>query len=305
MPGMDGLTFLTRAREIRPDLPVIVLSAFGDMANLRAAMNRGAFDFLIKPIEMDDLAATIGKAFEHARGLRAAASSVAQNRALRMFVSSRVAERLQAPLGGVEALTDEISDATLTFLRVCGFDGPVDAASAATTLRRLNASFEIVIPEIIARGGNVHTLLGGALVAVFDGVDHVARAVAACISVRDQLAWVAASAADPPCAGSVCIGVATGKILRGCAGSRSYMRLDDTLLGSPVGAARKLHNQAAPGEILVSDAVRLEVERAFDLLPRSAPPGAADSAVIWSVVRRMPPVRFPGAETMRVDPGEP
>jgi len=65
MPEMDGLTLLAKLNEMhRPALRVIMVSAYGDMANIRQAMNNGAFDFAIKPIDMDDLSATIKKAIK-------------------------------------------------------------------------------------------------------------------------------------------------------------------------------------------------------------------------------------------------
>ena len=63
MPEMDGLTLLARVNEMHnPALKVIMVSAYGDMENIREAMNNGAFDFATKPIDMDDLAKTIEKA---------------------------------------------------------------------------------------------------------------------------------------------------------------------------------------------------------------------------------------------------
>ena len=63
MPEMDGLTLLAKLNEKRnPAMRVIMVSAYGDMRNIRQAMNNGAFDFATKPIDMDDLALTIEKA---------------------------------------------------------------------------------------------------------------------------------------------------------------------------------------------------------------------------------------------------
>lgn len=63
MPEMDGLTLLTRINEMRdPALKCIMVSAYGDMDNIRSAMNNGAFDFATKPIDLDDLSRTIEKA---------------------------------------------------------------------------------------------------------------------------------------------------------------------------------------------------------------------------------------------------
>lgn len=65
MPEMDGLTLLTKINEMRnPALKCIMVSAYGDMGNIRQAMNNGAFDFATKPIDLDDLSVTIEKAIE-------------------------------------------------------------------------------------------------------------------------------------------------------------------------------------------------------------------------------------------------
>lgn len=61
MPEMDGLTLLTKLNEQYPLLKSVIVSAYGDMANIRMALNRGAFDFVTKPIDFDDLEATLKK----------------------------------------------------------------------------------------------------------------------------------------------------------------------------------------------------------------------------------------------------
>lgn len=71
MPVMDGLTLLARINELKkPSLKTVIISAYGDMENIRTAMNRGAFDFLTKPINFDDLQITINKTIEEALFLR-------------------------------------------------------------------------------------------------------------------------------------------------------------------------------------------------------------------------------------------
>ncbi len=72
MPQMDGLTLLAQLPEIDPDLRAVIISAYGDMRNIRTAMNRGAFDFITKPIDFDDLRVTIQRTLEHLVSWRAA-----------------------------------------------------------------------------------------------------------------------------------------------------------------------------------------------------------------------------------------
>ncbi|MEB3163386.1 MAG: ATP-binding protein [Prochlorothrix sp.] len=64
MPFMDGLTLLKQVQRDYPQLYTIVVSAYGDMGNIRQAMNGGAFDFLTKPMSLDDLQVTLEKTLE-------------------------------------------------------------------------------------------------------------------------------------------------------------------------------------------------------------------------------------------------
>jgi YesN/AraC family two-component response regulator len=70
MPEMDGLTLLQKIKEINPMIRSVMLSAYGDMSNIRTAMNNGAFDFLNKPIDLNDLGITIKKTLEEVKRLK-------------------------------------------------------------------------------------------------------------------------------------------------------------------------------------------------------------------------------------------
>src|SRR6202043_472201 len=72
MPRMDGLTLLQKLRESAENVSTIIVSAYGDMNNIRTAMNRGAFDFVTKPIDFLDLETTIAKTVRHVEFLREA-----------------------------------------------------------------------------------------------------------------------------------------------------------------------------------------------------------------------------------------
>ncbi len=72
MPQMDGLTFLSRLSEEEVPIKAVMVSAYGDMGNIRAAMNRGAFDFVTKPIDFDDLEITIEKAVKEIEAIKEA-----------------------------------------------------------------------------------------------------------------------------------------------------------------------------------------------------------------------------------------
>lgn len=75
MPEMDGLTLLQQIPSVDPNIKSVIISAYGDMENIRAAMNRGAFDFVTKPIDFEDLRITIDRTVRHLQMWRDALAS--------------------------------------------------------------------------------------------------------------------------------------------------------------------------------------------------------------------------------------
>jgi len=109
MPRMDGLTLLGHLAEKHTALKSVVVSAYGDMENIRTAMNRGAFDFLTKPIDFSDLQITIDKTLKHleeAQELRRATAAAELSRAtLARYFSPSVVTQVSSdpngmPMGG-------------------------------------------------------------------------------------------------------------------------------------------------------------------------------------------------------------
>ncbi|MCE2501270.1 MAG: SpoIIE family protein phosphatase [Dehalococcoidia bacterium] len=78
MPQMDGLALLSHMPEVAPDVQAVIISAYGDMKNIRAAMNLGAFDFVTKPVDFEDLRITIERALNNLEAWREATSSRAR-----------------------------------------------------------------------------------------------------------------------------------------------------------------------------------------------------------------------------------
>jgi signal transduction histidine kinase len=112
MPRMDGLTLLQKLQQIEGDLSAIVVSAYGDMANIRSAMNRGAFDFLIKPLDFLDFETTIAKTIRHVEVLREARRRQAENQRLESASQNKshfianMSHELRTPLNAIIGLTD-------------------------------------------------------------------------------------------------------------------------------------------------------------------------------------------------------
>ena len=307
MPGMDGLTFLERAAELRPLLKVVMVSAYGDMANIRSAMNRGAFDFLVKPIDFKDFEVTIVKTLKHVHEARRTAEAAEENKLLRMFVSSAVLERLPARRAAGDITASETVDASIVFIDICGFDGLVATGAPEAVMRQLNANFEIIVPEVAARGGGIDKFLGDAVMATFRGENHAERALDACLAVRAQLARMAERVGEgSPYAHGVTMGIDCGRVALGSLGSRALSRLDLTMIGPAVNAAARLEAMATRGQILISERVFTTVRGAFQCepLPPVALPGHAEPTPVFNILGRLQaeePGPLTDARTVQMD----
>jgi putative two-component system response regulator len=89
MPIMDGLTLIPKLSVVSPVLKTIVVSAYGDMDNIRAAMNRGAHDFVMKPIEFGDLDTTLKRTIEHVAQRKQALQTYEMNELLKIAVDQK------------------------------------------------------------------------------------------------------------------------------------------------------------------------------------------------------------------------
>ncbi len=96
MPKMDGLALLERIPNVDPDVRAVIVSAYGDMHNIRTAMNRGAFDFVTKPIDFGDLRVTIDRTLENSAVWRQAMES--RNQLVALENELDVARRMQASI---------------------------------------------------------------------------------------------------------------------------------------------------------------------------------------------------------------
>ena len=85
MPEMDGLTLLTKLSENSPLVKTVIVSAYGDMDNIRSAMNKGAFDFVCKPVNFEDLELTIEKTLGHVKQMKDTLQAIKENNILKMF----------------------------------------------------------------------------------------------------------------------------------------------------------------------------------------------------------------------------
>src|SRR5690349_17503652 len=90
MPVMDGLTLLGKLKETNCLAKAVIVSAYGDMDNIRTAMNRGAFDFITKPVNFEDLELTMQKTMHHVAQVKQTLQAIKENNILKMYVDETV-----------------------------------------------------------------------------------------------------------------------------------------------------------------------------------------------------------------------
>jgi len=263
MPEMDGLTLLDKIGQMNPILKAVIVSAYGDMDNIRVAMNRGAFDFITKPVNFEDLDLTIIKTIRHVAQTRQTLKAIRENNILRMYVDETVLNFMSRPEYESALLKNETIEATVAFIDICGFTAITETEQPNVVVNMLNSYFDIIVHEIIAQNGYVDKFIGDAVLAVFRNEFHLDRAVDACLAVREQLEQLVP---DPNGLGfkpKVSIGIHSGEMICGNIGSASLRRLDYTVIGDVVNTAERLHSVAENGQIIIAESSYEKIKQSF------------------------------------------
>ena len=154
MPVMDGLTLLSELRGQNTFIKTVMVSAYGDMDNIRTAMNRGAFDFVCKPVDFKDLELTIEKTIGQVKELRETMQAIQENNILKMYVSDNVLNFMARPGFTDQLLISETIEATSVFIDICGFTMLAEQLPANVVVQMLNTYFDQIVQEVIAQQGH-------------------------------------------------------------------------------------------------------------------------------------------------------
>src|SRR3984885_13697979 len=184
MPRMDGLTLLQKIRESAENVSTIIVSAYGDMTNIRTAMNRGEFDFVTKPIDFADLEKTIAKTVRHVEALREArrrqSAAERAHAALSRYFSPNLAQRLASDADTID-LGGQRREIATPFSDITGFTALVEKLEPSVLGPLLNDYLSGMTDIVFAHDGTVAKIVGDALHVLFgapgEQADHAARAV--------------------------------------------------------------------------------------------------------------------------------
>ena len=192
MPRMDGLSLLQKLQESEENIMTVIVSAYGDMTNIRTAMNRGAFDFVTKPIDFLDLETTIAKTIRHIDFLRQARQRQAEAErayaSLSRYFSPNLAQRLAGDTAAVDLEGQRREIATL-FTDIASFTALVETLEPSVLGPLLNEYLTGMTDIVFANDGTVAKIVGDALHILFGAPgaqsDHAARAVACALSLDE------------------------------------------------------------------------------------------------------------------------
>lgn len=246
MPRMDGLTLLGELEKNHGELRTVVVSAYGDLDNIRTAMNRGAFDFLTKPIDFSDLDATIRKTLNHLEAYRELNRQKVKAEADRTLLSRYFSPQVAATLAsgdGLEGLGGERREATFLFTDLSGFTSLVETTHSDIIVELLNGYLDGVARVIFGHEGTVMKVIGDAVQAIFGAPvyqsDHGARAVSCALDIDDFAQDYRQSWADRGIElGHTRIGINTGEAIIGTFGGETFF--DYTAYGDAVNTAARL-----------------------------------------------------------------
>ncbi len=264
MPEMDGLTLLSRLNEQNTLLKAVIVSAYGDMENIRTAMNRGAFDFITKPVNFEDLELTMEKTLRYVKQLRETMQAIKENNILKMYVDETVLNFMGSREFENSLMANETVQASVAFIDICSFTTISENESPDTVVKLLNKYFDVMVREIIAQGGLVDKFIGDAVMAVFRGDYHLDRAIDACLAVRKKIEALPNESGNIFFSPKVSIGINSGEMISGNIGSATLRRLDYTVIGDAVNTAQRLQSAAKENQIIISESSYEKVKESFN-----------------------------------------
>ena len=264
MPEMDGLTLLSRLGESSPLIKSVIVSAYGDMDNIRTAMNRGAFDFITKPVNFEDLELTMEKTIKHVNQLRETMKAIKENNILKMYVDETVLNFMGSREFESSLMVNETVEATVAFIDICSFTTISENETPDTVVKLLNKYFDVMVKEIIDQGGYIDKFIGDAIMVVFRGDYHLDRAIDASLAVRKKIEELPNESGNIFFAPKVSIGINSGEMISGNIGSATLRRLDYTVIGDVVNVAQRLQSAAGEGQIVINETAYNKIKDSFN-----------------------------------------
>ena len=251
MPRMDGLTLLGHLPSLGRRTRAVVVTAYGDMENIRTAMNKGAFDFLTKPIDMEDLQVTLDQAREAVERDREADRI---RRTILRYLSEDIGTWVMDNLDAVRAT--EKREVSVLMSDIAGFSQLAERLDPERVVELLNIYLGAMTEVVDEYEGAIDEFIGDAVLVIFGAPrrmeDHATRATACAVAMQTKMAEVNETlrARGLPEL-EMTAAVNSGEVVVGQIGSEKRAKYG--VVGTAVNMTGRLQSLAVPGEVLISD----------------------------------------------------
>lgn len=290
MPRLDGMSLLGRLPTLGRPVKAVVVTAYGDLRNVRAAMNQGAFDFLVKPIDLDDLEITLYNVITAAEQQK---REILLRETFGRYLSADVGTLLLSDPDSVK-LGGERRKVTLLMSDLRGFTNIAEQLSPEQVVETLNIYLGRMADVITDHRGTIDEFIGDAILVIFgapfQSQNDSKRAVACAIEMQLAMSSVNARLLRQELpALEMGIAINTGEVVVGNVGSVKRMKYG--VVGSAVNQTARIESYSVGGQILLGERTKHEIGQHLRIGRRLniSAKGFADPITAYEVIGLGPP----------------
>jgi len=261
MPQMDGLTLLAMLKQMNAKVSTIVISAYGDMDNIRKAMNCGASDFLTKPINFKDLESSLERTIQNVSvesELNDALDAYRED----TLPSSR-AKTIDEPISTTIQHKTFLSEATLVVFDMNSVTSLNENLAPQAVAEVTEQVAKHINEKCTTQGAEMSSFLGGTLLAIFRQTGHLEIALNTCLQLRESLEQLQSKTKHTLLFPDIGMGVNSGQIIFSNVGYLSTISPSFVPLGQTVTNTMRYQAVITKGKIVINETLFLQLSHRY------------------------------------------